>query len=252
MSMTVPILIVLYNPSAASLRRINSVIEQRPLVFIFDNSPSSVLSLSTREFYMHCPGNGGIVAALNWMTRNCERFRLQGFLFFDQDTKFDDHALTTIEALTSLVVERAGLIHFSSTRDDTDHALFVINSGTWFYAKPLVDALRVIDRRYWVDAVDLAICLHFRRSGLPVWVRRCVGIDHESEQGYRQVDLGAFLSLQIKPVSVARRIEFYRGHFTLLIDCLRWGQVKDFITVLKFVIRFSVPISAIRRFCREP
>ncbi len=240
-----PVLVVLYNPSEASLSRLRTRYPHSPF-FIFDNSPVSQGAASfDGSVYQWSASNVGISGALVWMLRECKQRGYSHFLFLDQDTVFDGGVFTQVRTELDRLPPEVGIANFTSDATESPRGMtaknvqFAINSGSVFSVKTLDSVAEQVLSRFFVDAVDLAICVHARHRGFSVVRLRVEGIDHVSEQGFRRAEaLGC--AWNIKIYSDWRRREFYLSHCRLIADCLRLARFVDAAMVLKFMVGFVV------------
>lgn len=234
-----PVLIVLYNPDENCLLRIKNISSDVE-IFIYDNS-TEILNHSIQKItnYHHSNKNNGITGGLLWMKELCRVKSITSFIFFDQDTIFN---INTIEHITSVCSNEKDLnkiSHFTSENKKTGEVEYIINSGTVFKIDLLEKLTKNVLNRYFVDAVDLAICLFGSKIGYKIYTIKTEGIDHHTEQGKITVTLFKN-KFELKVYSNVRAIEFYKSHFRLLIDSLKIIKIRSAITILKFIISFTI------------
>jgi len=230
----IPVLIVLYHPDENCLKRINSL-KSKVDFFIFDNSEVKNVIYDVK--YFKSINNVGLAGAITWMCRECQRFGKTSFLFFDQDTAFNENTIIHINDHFSVFDSYDFISHYSSEQKLIGTVDFVINSGTIYPINVLDKCLPQISN-YFVDGVDLLICLYARHNNFSILSNFAPDIDHFSEQGY--VDVRIFsLCFKLKPYSPWRRREFYKSHFRLLYSC--FFELRDLMSVfkiLKFIVTF--------------
>lgn len=228
-----PILIVLYEPTEAIINRIREL-ETYCKFYIFDNSSNIKNNNWKFARYHHSSSNIGIAGALKWMIKECQTLQLSCFLFFDQDTVF---SLKTIESITQNIPNissQTAIVHFSSEDKKKGTVRFVINSGTLFFTKPLEKIESILDK-YFVDAVDLAICHHVRKNKYNILSHTAPDIDHVVEQGLRKWRIFGFEFLG-KVYDTSRRRDFFRSHSRLMFDCFRFFCIVDSLILIKFMM----------------
>lgn len=232
-----PILIVLFNPSDSAINRISNLRNFFD-IYLFDNSPKALEELKDSPNYYHAKCNAGITGAMKWMLLNCEKYLLESFVFFDQDTIFTRQTIEYISVKVNQTNSKYGLLHFSSGCHGSSSVRYVINSGTVFFHRVVQDFEGVFDR-YFVDAVDLAICYHLRRAGYLIGREWAPNIDHESEQGIVEWRICG-IPFRGKKYPEVRRFEFYRAHKRLILDCIKRASLLDVFILLKFTVSFWV------------
>jgi hypothetical protein len=235
-----PTLVVSYCPDEKSLGNIVALAESASL-FLYDNSPQPIVStvVLTGAVVFHEERNRGIAAALIWMADECVLRGNEYFLFLDQDTRIAQSSIEEIEeTLRGGLPQSVDIYHFTSDEVKGRAPRFVINSGTVFRASFIIQHRSTL-ARYFVDAIDLALCQIARKDGRAI-VSRCIrGIDHDSGQGHEHYRLCGH-TFSIKPCSAFRRREFYRGHLRLFFDLLQSCAITDMYYVAKFVVGFTL------------
>lgn len=228
------ILIVLYQPTVSSLERIEKLSKFCNL-YIYDNSIDNKSSLKCTMYY-HSSSNSGITGALAWMVREMSKKNEANFLFFDQDTFINKEAIHKISEIQKKS-KPSILINFCGNPVDYNNTpYFIINSGTLFPVSLLKKLQISVLERYFVDAVDLAICIHADLNGYSIEQFEIPEINHKIEQGYRKTRL---LKLNVKHYSRNRSKEFMNSHLRLFQDCLKYRKIKPAMKILKFIIGFQ-------------
>ena len=238
MKKRIPFLIVLYNPSKSSLSRILNLSATFDL-YVFDNSNVSQDYLLNTDLltYGRPDTNVGISGALIWISRKLESMDLHHFVFFDQDTIFDEGAILRIQEISANYEDFMGLVHYTSDLNKEKNPRFIINSGTLYnvaFLKPLIPKLR----HYFVDAIDTFLSVEARRKKHQIIVEFVDGIDHTAEQGYEVVRRMG-IDIEIKEYSNFRISEFYGAHLRLLFDCSKRFEALNCIYILKMIVAFT-------------
>lgn len=230
----IPVLIVLYQPDENCLKRINSL-KSKVDFFIYDNSEVENVIYDVK--YFKSSNNVGLAGAMTWMYHECRRFGETSFLFFDQDTSFNENTINHINNHFSVLDSNDFISHYSSEQKLRGTVDFVINSGTIYPINLLEKCLKHLSN-YFVDGVDLLICLNARQNNFSILSNFAPDIDHFSEQGYVNVRIIS-LCFKLKPYSPWRRREFYKSHFRLLYSCLFVRRdLMPVFKLLKFIITF--------------
>jgi hypothetical protein len=233
-----PILIVLFNPDDEIINSLSNI-QSNVNLFIFDNSTRNekleLIFTDSRYYYSNL--NGGISAAMMWMTKECENLGYKYFIFFDQDTRFTLDSIYQISGKLSHC-DFPNIQHFTSEKKKSIDIKYIINSGTVFKVEFLKSISYLIDN-YFVDALDLMISYQNRMAGNKIVLNYVDGLDHVVGQGF--VLWKFFGSYKfVKEYSFERRREFYRGHFRLLHQIFLDRQISDFLSVSKFIIAFTL------------
>jgi hypothetical protein len=234
---TIPVLVALYRPTDKILARLAKLSGSIDL-YVFDNSMESHREKLPLVTYQHCSANAGIVGAFDWMLFQSRGKKIPSFVFFDQDTIFDDETIRYISKDFLASGSIAALVHYSGRPQARQYIRFVINSGSVFRVEGLSSVWGDV-RSYFVDAVDLAVCASMRCKGGSILSRWAPGIDHYSEQGFRRVRVFGGVWL-VKVYPKVRRAEFYRGHSRLLGSLVLKRRVVDSLLVAKFIAAFGV------------
>lgn len=230
-----PILIVLYDPTEAMINRIIEL-EKKCRLYLFDNSlKATSIDLRFAKYY-HSTNNVGISGALKWMLNECHAFDISCFIFFDQDTIFSRKTIDSIADQLQGFSSQTALAHFTSENKTKGLVRFVINSGTLFYIQPLQKIEPILDR-YFVDAVDLAICHHVRKYNYIISCNAAPDIDHVAEQG---MCTWRFLGFEFtgKIYNESRRRDFYKSHTRLLLDCIGDFYMADCFDLIKYMVSY--------------
>lgn len=235
--MTPPVLIVLYEPTEVMINRIIEL-EKKNRLYLFDNSrESNSIELKYAKYY-HSKSNVGISGALKWMLNECHAFDISYFIFFDQDTIFSRKTIESIAEQLQGFSSHTAAVHFTSENKKKGLVRFVINSGTLFFVEPLQKILPVLDR-YFVDAVDLAICHHVRRCKYNISCYPAPDIDHVAEQGIRTWRILCF-EFTGKIYNATRRRDFINSHLRLFFDCIRVFYITDSLILIKFIVSYLI------------
>jgi GT2 family glycosyltransferase len=242
-----PVLIVLYNPDNNCIKRIESL-KSSVDFFIFDNSSFQNKISGVRYYKSH--SNQGLSGAIYWMFQECLQSKHDYFLFFDQDTIFSIESIEYIKRHFFSLNSFELISHYSSEEKDRGLVEFVINSGTIFPIN-VIEKCLVNLKNYYVDCVDLSICLTAKQNNFQVISNWAPDIDHFSEQGYFDVNLKV-LKLKLKLYPSNRRKEFYKSHINLLFDSiLKYSSFKDFFIILKYILAFFVDQTLARLFYKK-
>lgn len=230
----IPVLIVLYQPDENCLKRID-VLKSKVDFFIYDNSENENVIYDVK--YFKSINNTGLAGAITWMYHECQRYGKTSFLFFDQDTAFTENTIIHINNHFKVLDSHNLISHYSSEQKLRGKVDFVINSGTIYPIKILEKCITNMSS-YFVDGVDLLICLYARHNNFSILSNYAPDIDHFSEQGYIEVGIMS-LRFKLKPYAPWRRREFYKSHLRILYSCL--VELRDLISafkLLKFIITF--------------
>ena len=230
-----PILVVLYEPTEVSLRRLSDL-GTKARLFLFDNSRKLNLINIESAIYIHSNKNVGITGAIKWMFEQCKTHHYERFIFFDQDTQFSSQTIESIAIHVGEMKHEVGLVHFTSEAKLMGNVKFIINSGSLFIIKTLELCQDVLER-YFVDAVDLAICFRIRQNNLSIMCCYAPDIDHISEQGFIKKNIIG-ITFSAKKYSTIRRKEFYNAHKNLIIDCIKERSIVDAVKVSQFLLSF--------------
>jgi hypothetical protein len=236
-----PIFIVLYNPNAKILDRLISI-SKRFEVFIFDNSLKPHNGLFLESHYYWSSINKGISGALIWMNSICKNYGFKRFIFFDQDTIFTTQTILHIENDINNILSENVVVHYTSEIKKKEFVKYVINSGT-VYPQKLLDISESVIKRYFVDAIDLILCVLAQKNSYELLVRDAPEIDHLSAQGYAEKKIFNHIFLY-KLYPSSREAEFFLSHLRLIIDCFKAGRITSVLYVTK--VTFAFTISQIR------
>ena len=234
--LSIPVLIVLYNPDNNCIKRIESF-KSAVNFFIFDNS--SLENKISGVRYYKSQSNQGLSGAIYWMFQECLNSKNDYFLFFDQDTIFSIESIEYINRHFLSLNSFELISHYSSEEKNRGFVEFIINSGT-IYPINILEKCLVNLKNYYVDCVDLSICLTAKRNNFQVISNWAPDIDHFSDQGYFDVNFKIF-KLKLKLYPTNSRKEFYKSLLNLLLECIhKYRSSKDFFIVLKFILAFFV------------
>lgn len=195
----IPIGLVVFNPSASLLYRLDLVLESGHSLYLFDNSPDQAM---VREYcqshdgchYSTCGKNVGLGFGLSSVCASAYFDGYRALVFFDQDTIFSTATLAFIddfyEAKKSMLANYSAIVFntkklgIESNADvfECDDVLMAISSGSLF----LLDNLKQMNwhnTAYFVDCVDYEFCLNSHNHGYKIGECSVVpGYDHLSEQ----------------------------------------------------------------------
>ena len=231
----IPVLVVLYNPDINCIKRIESL-KSAVDFYIFDNS--SLENIIVDVVYYKSQSNEGLSGAILWMYQECVRSEHKSFLFFDQDTIFSFESLEYINSHFFNMNSFDLISHYSSEQKHRGLVEFVINSGT-IYPLKILEKCLINLKKYYVDCVDLTICLTAKQNNFQIISNWAPGIDHFSDQGYYEINFGIF-KIKLKYYQTSRIKEFYKAHFRLIYDSIFiYKSIPDTMQIFKFLIEFS-------------
>jgi|SaaInl8_200m_RNA_FD_contig_121_105951_length_4293_multi_3_in_0_out_0_2 rhamnosyltransferase len=259
--------IVLYNEDKKFKDKINMLIDNNYLVYIYDNSPDSkytrnYLSNKTNESirYYTSGQNVGLGVAMSTISAQAYYHDFDFMFFLDQDTTISANTLLFINSLkkcidinryTALSISNDGInditIAHNNSNIEIKDVLLIRNSGSLFNLKNL-KKINWFDVSYFVDGVDYEFSLRSNIYGYKVGlIKNVPGFDHISEQGYSQYSL---LGLKIfnREYGVNRIKDIFKSSIRLILKSII-NRKFNFLYVLTkntsvfFIIQFIIKIS---------
>jgi rhamnosyltransferase len=193
--------VVTYKLHANLTLRLQSAINLKFSIYIFDNSPEDAL---IRDFckeyddndvrYITCGKNVGLGFGISSVCAQAYYDSFSALIFFDQDTVFDHSTLAFIEEFynqNSSLASSYSAVWFNSKRfaDAGDgnqfmfkDVLMAINSGSLFFLENL-EKLNWMNEKYFVDCVDYEFCLNSSNNNYKIGeCSNTPGFDHDTEQ----------------------------------------------------------------------
>ena len=241
--------VVVYNPGATLVQRLEAAIEDGVSVFLFDNSPDSDttrnFAASRREscHYSTCGKNLGLGIGISSVCANAFYSGYRALVFFDQDTVFDTRTLRFVEHFyrqqSGLELQHSAVV-FNAKEGSSDafeasalHPVDVaISSGTLFYLSNL-KRLNWHNDTYFVDGVDYEFCLASRRHGYRIAeYRKTPGFDHSSEQPDSILQLFG-RAHPVRRYSVGRIFDTVQATSRLALTALFAGQLRFFALMVR-------------------
>ena len=180
--------VVLYNPSNDDLNNINSYIDYLDKLYVVDNSDNSVkLSFDNKKIeYISYNENLGVSKALNIGAEKATNDGFEWLLTMDQDTVLNESIFKSVsKVIKEEKVDDIGIItpwhntklDTDKPKDNVDYPLDVMTSGNFVNLKVLNELGRY-DERFFIDGIDIEICLRLKKNGYKVMRLNYVQIEH--------------------------------------------------------------------------
>ncbi|TQN55424.1 glycosyltransferase family 2 protein [Raoultella planticola] len=206
------VVIVLFNPSDANIKHLESLASSGITLAVVDNSPSFNNIEGDNILYIHNKNVGGIAGALNKGINTLLRKGYDFFYTFDQDSIFDSSYFDKMNLFKAN--EKAEIVcpDFYDINAKT-HGMF-IHLDRWGYhdvrggktasfaitsgmgiSKNAWEVIGEFNEDYFIDHVDSEYCLRASNCGINIYVNYDVCIEHEI--GKREKH--KFLGVTLKP-----------------------------------------------------
>lgn len=189
---SVAAVVVLYNPTADTMRKINTYMPYVDNLYVIDNSDKehTVLKDIALSMYRYTivyqDENIGIAKALNMVLQQAKKDHYQWLLTMDQDTSFQKgEAEIFIDSLKKLKCKTMAIL------SPLHNPKFINNNSTEVFARQnivmtsgnLVNidkalAIGGYDERLFIDEVDHAFCFALSTKGYSIWVHKKIAVVH--------------------------------------------------------------------------
>ena len=246
--------IVLYKEDKNFKDRLNSLINNNYIVYIYDNSPASGYSKSylkkTKNVkYLTCGQNVGLAIAMSTICAQAyyDNDSFDKLFFLDQDTVFSPE---TIEFVRNISINFKDYLAISFSNDKTDlekiqsfnennikDVMLVRNSGTLFNLHNL-SKVNWFDKNFFTDGVDYEFCLKAKLNGLKIGLYKGIpGFDHESEQGFENYSFYG-KNIFYRKYSFSRIRDVISSSIKLIVSAIKNVELKYFLLVLRHTMVF--------------
>ncbi|TWI95624.1 rhamnosyltransferase [Mucilaginibacter frigoritolerans] len=196
--------IILYNPTIAVAKNIESYLPFLDILYVIDNSESpdtdlekKIELLGSRIKYIANYKNIGVASALNlgarlafecnyrWLLTMDQDSRLSGELFFDLWSKYIDQNKETGLVAASYTTEYDRWQKNFSTQFNEIH--FAVTSGNIINLKAWKKVGGYEDKLF-IDEVDHDYCLKLRKNGYKILISKEILMEHMIGEVYEQGD----------------------------------------------------------------
>lgn len=270
-SMRTLVVIVTYNPDAATLRLIHSCLGQPSSVMVVDNGsrPSPVMDeiASTAELiFRKLDRNHGLALAQNVGIRHAQNAQYDRIMFLDQDTDIPETFISDMNGEFNRLTDagnRVGILgpnyfdrntnedaHFARltkrgytdvtlTGNDASEVSFIISSGSMMNVS-LFQQTGYFVEEFFIDQVDTEFCLRVASHGLKVFATPRVKITHTI--GNRTKHKLLFLTIKPNHHKAFRKffivrngikaMMIYRRRFPGFVQLMCFRLIHDLLAVL--------------------
>lgn len=242
--MTFAVGFITYHPGKNFFDRLELFSKKNIPVYVFDNSPEEktlARKLQEQVIRYHSLGkNVGLGAGLSELAKLAYKDGVEGLLFLDQDTVFNEKTLNYIENFyldkkEDLIEQRYVQVAYDARKSQylgLQDAHVVINSGSLFLL-PVLNQVGWHNKLFFVDGVDYELCLRANINNYKIGcVHNTPGFDHESEQP------DVFIRVAGKRI-VLRRYPYWRildslgAYRRMLVYCVRKKNLYWFGYVIR-------------------
>lgn len=195
------VVVVLFNPTAEQIKRIESLSGEGVSIIAVDNS-SQPLKDSTGWDYIPLNENKGIATAQNTGIKEAIRRGFEYIVFFDQDSRFDKHYLndiyqeyTRIKSIETHVATIGPVVidankgveykNYMSEGKNYEEVMNIISSGS-IVSTETFKIVGLYNDAFFIDLVDSEWCMRAKSKGLKTYMSRNVKLYHSIGNKYKK------------------------------------------------------------------
>ena len=185
--MSVPGVVVLYNPTTDDLININSYIDYVDKLYVVDNSERRLeKELPEKVEYIFNNENLGIAKALNIGVEKATKDGYKWLLTLDQDTTLNKKIFEEIsKVIKEQDTSNIGIITpWHKTKldkekesNDIDYPLDVMTSGN-FVNLDIVNKIGGFKEEFFIDGIDIEFCLRLKKYNYKIMRLNYIEIEH--------------------------------------------------------------------------
>lgn len=193
------LIVVLFNPSQDQIETFGRINNYDVIVVDNSDHENKVSGLT----YIPLFRNTGIAFAQNKGIQYAKNKHYKYILFFDQDSKVDDHYISdiffefnritaidkTLKILGPLVIDEKNKTEYKSESNNNtsyNKVNTVISSGS-IVSVDLFNKVGLLDESLFIDYVDCELCWRARSYGYSTYMTRNVALYHNVGSSYRSI-----------------------------------------------------------------
>lgn len=234
------IAIVVYEPTYELKNRLENISNNFEII-IFKNSKIDFIVNHNNLTLLGNEENQGLGKALNEINNYVLKKGGAKFLYFDQDTNFNNESINLIfdnqEYKNSQIVNYRKSKTFKVNKKKWQ---FIINSGSLFDSNSIYN-IGGFNEEFFVDIIDFEISYRIiKNGGEIVTIHSDIEIDHKNQQSENIITIFGKKYSLIKKYNIKRVKSIYKNTGILLRSIIKDRSWLAFLFIVNFILIFTI------------